>query len=90
MRCWAKHYGMEYHNRVAPVDLFSSSTGIQDKARDWRREECLELIKGSSRPSFVATAHQKEDQLETLLLKLLRGVHISNINTVRKDLRALA
>jgi tRNA(Ile)-lysidine synthase TilS/MesJ len=37
-------------------------------------------------PFYIATAHIHEDQLETLLLKLLRGVHIANIHGVSQPL----
>lgn len=39
----------------------------------------------STRPgvsAFVATAHHKDDQIETMILKLLRGVHLTNFQEV--------
>lgn len=32
--------------------------------------------------SYIATAHHFDDQIETILLKFLRGVHISNIQSM--------
>lgn len=36
--------------------------------------------------SFVCTAHQVEDQVETFMLKLLRGAHISRLNMVNRNI----
>jgi tRNA(Ile)-lysidine synthase TilS/MesJ len=31
---------------------------------------------------FVATAHHADDQMETMMLKLIRGAHISHLQPV--------
>ena len=63
--------------------------GFQDLARNWRRKESLKLAdKICSLNSqqvnkvYIATAHQQEDQVETILMKLLRGVHLSKLQQV--------
>jgi tRNA(Ile)-lysidine synthetase-like protein len=89
-----------------PSDILSiiSTKRLQQEARDWRRKECLEILKSSlsslSPPSssssssssstttttttaivegVIATAHHADDQIETFMMKFLRGVHISNL-----------
>jgi len=64
---------------------FDREASLQNMARKWRRKECLDIIKSienDNYQSYVATAHHKDDQIETLLLKLFRGVHISNFQPV--------
>ena len=76
-----------------PNDLISSSSSsslssssIQEISRNWRRSECLKILKTASSSSsssssdrVIATAHHADDQLETFMMKFLRGVHISNL-----------
>jgi len=61
-------------------------SGFQEKARDWRRQECERVLaeQAHSGPSFICTAHNSDDQNETMMLKLLRGVHLSNFQPVIK------
>jgi len=82
--------------RVMPSDILSiiSTKRLQQEARDWRRKECLEILKSSLSSSssstttststtivegVIATAHHADDQIETFMMKFLRGVHISNL-----------
>ena len=57
----------------------------QEVARDWRRSKSLALMNtiiGSTNDGrgVIFTAHHKDDSEETMLLKILRGVHITNIS----------
>ncbi len=64
----------------------------QEVARDWRRMRSVDLVKsiiesnakgdhcGQGMKGLILTAHHKDDSEETMLLKLLRGVHITNIS----------
>lgn len=61
-------------------------SGIQEAARAWRREESQRVLKdimrtveGPNRQGWIATAHHGDDQVETFLLKLLRGAHLSHL-----------
>jgi len=93
---WCNKYSVPLHLRELPEEK-RVSIGLQAAARDWRRAEATKLIEEetrrnlgdsvgeSSSGAFIATAHHKDDQVETLLLKLLRGVHISNMHGVIKD-----
>lgn len=68
------------------------ATGIQERARDWRRAECEQLVQEQQQQQLgtaaaaaavgqgvIATAHHADDSLETWVLKLLRGTHLSHI-----------
>ena len=64
----------------------------QDTARLWRRSCMSELVRqvadDEKRPGFILTAHHADDSLESMMLKLLRGAHITNIkgmDPVTKD-----
>jgi len=95
VRDLAAAHGLPFHLREASseqVAQWTTSGGMQRSAREWRRREAaallpdLELPRSSSALSsqfkgerYVVTAHHRDDQSETILLKILRGVHLSNI-----------
>jgi len=58
--------------------------GFQETARDWRRQECEKLIAAhaTKSPVYICTGHNSDDQNETMMLKLLRGVHLSKFQPV--------
>jgi len=67
----------------------------QEIARDWRRSNLQDLLTTltSSSPyglhtnerlGLVLTAHHRDDAEETILLKILRGAHITNISGMNK------
>ena len=63
---------------VEQTDHLAGRTGIQAAARHWRQSRCRELARQTG-AAWAATGHQREDQMETLLLKLLRGVHLTGL-----------
>ncbi|HIA57455.1 MAG TPA: tRNA lysidine(34) synthetase TilS [Candidatus Lambdaproteobacteria bacterium] len=67
---------------VTAKHLKTGQPGLQESAREWRIEESRKLLEtiGGGR---IATGHHADDQTETLLLKLLRGTHISNLQGMR-------
>ena len=67
---------------------------FQERARDWRRNISMKIIKQLEESAvndnkeeigefLICTAHTKDDQIETMLMKFLRGVHITNFQGVR-------
>jgi tRNA(Ile)-lysidine synthase len=89
-----KFYKVPYHYR----ELGSSDSdviakrGFQEGARNWRRSECLKIIHlhhgnntsadSSEREYCITTGHHLDDQVESVLMKLLRGTHISRLTPV--------
>lgn len=55
------------------------STGIQERARDWRRHESEAILSRRGGSGFIATAHHGDDQVETFVMKLMRGAHLSHL-----------
>ena len=55
----------------------------QDMARHWRRSNMSDLLQqltsDGNGSGFILTAHHADDSLESMMLKLLRGAHITNI-----------
>jgi tRNA(Ile)-lysidine synthase TilS/MesJ len=88
---------MQFFSREFPVEL-RTDVGLQENARDWRRRECLQIVNQLESDALkrnlkneqvtgtryvICTAHTRDDQMETLMMKLIRGVHISNFHGVR-------
>ena len=73
----AEHYEIPFHHKTAK-HLKSGQSALQESAREWRIEESRNLLNFLG-GGFIATGHQADDQIETLLLKWLRGTHISNM-----------
>ena len=72
-----------------PIHIFKLEeerkiSNFQLYARNWRRKhlEELSIIRGED--CLIATAHHADDQIETYLQKLLRGVSIANFQMVNK------
>jgi len=77
----AARLGCELHTRTAEAGGWHAA-GLPAQARAWRRTEALQLAarlaEGGGRVR-IALGHQAEDDRETLLLKLLRGAHLSRL-----------
>jgi len=91
-RCWSEEVLPE---AVSSDDkLLGSGPGsaVQARAREWRRRESLKLREyllhqhSLIKDIRVATAHHSGDQEETMLLQLLRGVHISGLQGMSSTL----
>lgn len=78
-------YNMDFFQRILPEE-FRGENFSQDAGRNWRQNESLSILESLSsnkeRSQYIATAHHMEDQMETILMRILRGVHISNIQGV--------
>jgi tRNA(Ile)-lysidine synthetase, N-terminal domain len=73
----AEKYKIPFHFKTAK-HLKTGQAGLQETAREWRIEESIEMLKNIG-ADCIATGHHADDQTETLLMKWLRGTHISNL-----------
>ena len=83
VRDLSQRLNLEFHLRTTQ-DFQSETSGLQEKARHWRRAEALKL-REEIRADFILTAHHAEDQLETWLLKWLRGAHLSGLQGMSRS-----
>ena len=79
----SQRLNLEFHLRTTR-DFQSETSGLQEKARNWRRAEALKL-REEIRADSILTAHHAEDQLETWLLKWLRGAHLSGLQGMSRS-----
>ena len=83
VRDLSQSLNLEFHLRTTR-DFQSETSGLQEKARNWRRTEALKL-REEIRADSILTAHHAEDQLETWLLKWLRGAHLSGLQGMSRS-----
>ncbi len=57
-------------------------SGLQNKARDWRMYETSQIA-DSVGAAAVLVAHHRDDNDETVILKILRGVHLTEIRGMK-------
>jgi len=73
----AEQYKIPFYFKTAK-HLKPGQSGLQETARQWRIEESIKILKNIG-ADCIATGHHADDQTETLLLKWMRGTHISNL-----------
>ena len=83
VRDLSQRLNLEFHLRTTR-NFQSETSGLQEKARNWRRTEALKL-REEIRADSILTAHHAEDQLETWLLKWLRGAHLSGLQGMSRS-----
>ncbi|MCH2299138.1 MAG: tRNA lysidine(34) synthetase TilS [SAR324 cluster bacterium] len=83
VRDLSQRLNLEFHLRTTR-DFQSETSGLQEKARNWRRTEALKL-REEIRADSILTAHHAEDQLETWLLKWFRGAHLSGLQGMSRS-----
>ena len=83
VRYLSQTLNLEFHLRTTR-DFQSETSGLQEKARHWRRTEALKL-REEIRADSILTAPHAEDQLETWLLKWLRGAHLSGLQGMSRS-----
>lgn len=82
----AKQHNMEFFLRTLPESLRGDKFN-QNAARSWRLEQSkliAQSIEDNNYGSnvYIATAHHVEDQIENVLMRLVRGSHITNLQGV--------
>jgi len=65
---------------------FTSKSGLQERARLLRYQECFRLQTREGYRRFV-TAHHRDDSLETLLMRKTRGVGLRGLTGIRRERR---
>eukprot|EP00435_Cladocopium_sp_Y103_P023065 s27_g5.t1 len=68
-----------------PTALKGSKAGLQAAAREWRQAESKKLLSDleTAEKGVILLAHHADDQVETQLLKLLRGAHLAQLGGMR-------
>lgn len=89
VRALAMAHELPIHVRRLPAGwLEGSPGGMQERSRKWRRSESTALLAelrddSADEEGAVALAHHRDDQVETVLLKAVRGVHLSRVHGMR-------
>ena len=92
----ASEAGFVFHSfRWGDDDRLIEGSFSQDAARNWRRTNLIQLAESLAKKKrscgVILTAHHRDDCDETILLKLLRGAHITNLSgmdTVQRNITA--
>ena len=83
-----------YHRVYDPKEaLYDNTIFTQDVARQWRQRKLKELLSSlvhasddlsntATRWGAILTAHHRDDADETIMLKLLRGSHLTNLRSM--------
>ena len=83
-----KEYKIQYHlKKIAPDYWKTNSFNVQNEARNIRYHFFNQLIKKDS--DKILTAHNQDDNLETVLMNFTRGTGITGmtgINTINKNI----
>lgn len=85
-----KEYGIPFHcyywgDESMILNNEEEPTFSQEVARNWRRNTLSELLSSCCSgvdevcPGFILTAHHADDNDETILMKFIRGAHISSL-----------
>ena len=89
---WCNTYGFPFHSKVREPSAAFGKSGVPCSAREWRRQECLQVLETIRAnishnvvsvgvpKSVIVTAHHSDDQVETVLMKILRGAHVTHLH----------
>ena len=96
MQC--KEYGVPFHcyywsdhiSKISCDDIDQAMNFSQASARSWRQSNLITLLSEKCSTSdnvvknigFILTAHHADDNDETMLLKFLRGTHITSLSGI--------
>lgn len=65
-----------------PAMAKESGRGLEETARDFRYSEFLRILDSDDRLNACATAHNSDDNAETLLFNLIRGAGIGGLSAI--------
>jgi len=85
VRLLAKKYGVKIHVKNFDTEKYSreNKISIQMAARDLRYNWFDELL-SNNKLDYVATAHHKDDSIETFFINLIRGSGINGLTGIRE------
>lgn len=85
----AAERGLEFHGERAPVAAYAEAEGMNQEAAARRlRYEFFQRLAERLGIGMVFTAHTRDDQAETVLMRLLRGAGAQGLRGIRES-RAL-
>lgn len=81
---WCQKNQIDFHVLRYDVPKYArdSGIGIEEAARKVRYEYFNSIIRDDDRLSFIATAHHADDNLETLILNLVRGAGTKGLSGI--------
>lgn len=82
-----KHYGIYFFISRVDVQALAkaSGRGIEEEARCARYEFLQGIVDANADLCYIATAHNKDDFCETILLNLVRGSGLSGLCSIPKQ-----
>eukprot|EP00981_Chlorochromonas_danica_P012556 scaffold5146_cov164-Ochromonas_danica.AAC.5 len=78
---WCEKYSIPVVLEELPEEVAKVSTGFQEAARDYRRDRLQKLLQEHFvSQNTIENRHHMGDNMETLMMKFLRGVHVANFS----------
>ena len=78
----ASRLGLAFHRRDVDLSAANTAGNLEAAARKARYDALLDIAR-SAEAHFVATAQHSDDQLETLLMRILRGSSVRGLACMR-------
>jgi tRNA(Ile)-lysidine synthase len=80
----AKKRGISFEQKKAPKNFFKGKGNFQEVARRFRLR-FFERVAKKHKASFIVTAHQADDWLETFLMRLIRGAGVDGLKGMAEE-----
>ena len=81
VRKLAKDLGLEFRSGVADGATSERKPGSEESFRDARYEFLFEVARDTG-SRYIATAHHRDDQIETVLFRLFRGTGVAGLSGI--------